>query len=711
VRRLNDILDQVTEYHPGADLAMIERAYIYSAKVHQGQVRLSGEPYLSHPLEVAGLLADLKLDVPSIAAGFLHDTIEDTTASLEEVRDMFGSEVATIVDGVTKISQIKFATHAERQAEYMRKMILAMATDIRVLLVKLTDRLHNMRTLGFHTSPKQAEIAQETLDIYAPLSSRLGIHKIESELEDLSLYYLKPEVYEEILSGIMRRRGERERYIREAIDLLKPKMDEFNIHGEISGRSKHIYSIYTKMMDQNLTINQIYDIMACRIIVDSIRDCYASLGVIHSLFKPIPGKFKDYISLPKANGYQSLHTTVIGPNAERIEFQIRTEEIHLYAENGIAAHWRYKEHGQSGSNESDRFDWLRSLLEWIQELKDPTEFLDSLKEDLFPHDVYVFTPRGDVQELPRGATPVDFAYAIHSEVGNHCSGAKINGAIVPLTYQLQNGDTLEILTSKRHHPSLDWLNFVVTPKARNRIRQWFKIEERERSITLGREMLEKGFRRYDLNFNQLLKEGDLERAVKDFSLTGTEDLIAAVGYGKLSVNQVLSKFKVAEEKGASLMDRLVKVMRKKPREGIRVRGLNDILVRFGGCCNPLPGEKIRGYITQGRGVTIHLANCKHILAADPQRLIDVEWEREEEEDVTYPVHIQVVTKDRKGLLAELSGAISDANANISKASVETTSDKKAVNLFTIHVSDTDHLQQVIQKLRKIKAVEKVQRLR
>ncbi|MBW2091481.1 MAG: bifunctional (p)ppGpp synthetase/guanosine-3',5'-bis(diphosphate) 3'-pyrophosphohydrolase, partial [Deltaproteobacteria bacterium] len=474
MRRLSEILDEVAEYHPNADLALIEKAYVFTAKVHQGQVRLSGEPYLSHPLEVAGILADMRLDVASIVAGFLHDTIEDTEATLADIKKMFGPEVANIVDGETAISRINFSSRAEHQAENMRKMILAMATDIRVLLVKLADRLHNMRTLGYLPHQRQIAIAQETLEIYAPLASRLGIHKIQSELEDLSLFYLEPQIYEDVLSGITRQRGERERYIREFIELIQPKMEEFKIRCTIEGRPKHIYSIYKKMLQQNLTINQVYDITACRIIVDSVKDCYAALGVIHSILKPIPGRFKDYISLPKENGYQSLHTTVIGSQGERMEVQIRTKEMHLYAENGIAAHWRYKDGSQTGETESERFAWLRSLLEWMQDLKDPTEFLTSLKEDLFPYEVYVFTPAGDVKELPKGATPVDFAYSVHTEVGHRCTGAKINGAIVPLKYQLRNGDTVEILTSKHHSPSKDWLNFVVTPKARNRIRQWYK---------------------------------------------------------------------------------------------------------------------------------------------------------------------------------------------------------------------------------------------
>lgn len=708
MRRIENILDQIAMYHSGADLGVVQRAYVFSAQAHQGQVRLSGEPYLTHPLEVAGILADMKLDVPSVTSGLLHDTVEDTVATVEGLDELFGQEVANIVDGVTKISQINFSTHAERQAENMRKMILAMATDIRVLLVKLADRLHNMRTLGFLPSAKQRLIAQETIDIYAPLAGRLGIHKIKSELQDLCLYYLESDAYQEILAGLTSRRGERERYVRETIELIQTKMKEFKIGCELNGRPKHIHSIYQKMLEQNITIDQVYDITAFRIIVDSVKDCYAALGIIHSMFKPIPGRFKDYISLPKANGYQSLHTAVIGAYAERMEVQIRTREMHLYAENGIAAHWRYKEGDRLTEYESQRFAWLQSLLEWQRDLKDPTEFLTSVREDLFPEEVYVFTPAGDVRELPRGATPLDFAYTIHTEVGHRCIGAKVNGAIVPLKYHLKNGDTIEVLTSKHNAPSKDWLNFVVTPKARNRIRQWFHIEERDRAVSLGREMLEKEFDKSELNFKQSVKSGDLDNAAKDFSLTGQEDLLASVGFGKISARQVVGKLKPPPDKEHSFVGRMVHRMRKKPKEGIKVRGVDDILIRFAGCCNPLPGDEIVGYITQGRGVTIHSARCKNLASADPERRIDVEWDLQE--GVTYPVRIQVIVQDQPGRLAELTAAIAETKVNITKASVEVTPDRKAINEFTIQVSDRNHLRRIFQRLKKMKWVEKAVRL-
>ena len=703
-------MDLISTYHPAADLELVQRAYIFSAAAHQGQVRRSGEPYLSHPLEVAGILADMKLDVATVTSGLLHDTVEDSAATLAQITDLFGQEVAGIVDGVTKISQMQFSSPAERQAENMRKMILAMSSDIRVILVKLADRLHNMRTLGFMPPDKQINIAQETIDIYAPLAARLGIRKIQSELEDLTLFYLEPDTYKEIRSGFTSKRGEREQYIREAIEVIAAKMKEFNIPCELEGRPKHLFSIYKKMLQQNLTINQVYDITAFRIIVDSVKDCYAALGVIHSVFKPIPGRFKDYISLPKANGYQSLHTAVIGPRAERMEIQIRTHEMHVYAENGIAAHWRYKEGDKLSEQESQRFVWLRSLLEWQRDLKDPNEFMSSVRQGLLPEDAYVyaFTPAGDVRELPKGATPVDFAYSVHTDIGHRCVGAKVNGAIAPLKYQIQNGDTIEILTSKNGAPSKDWVNFVVTTKARHRIRQWFKVEERARALSLGKEMLEKEFRRADLSLKQITKDGELDRIAHDLSLVGSDDLIAAIGFGKVSARQVVGRLKPKDDSGSSLVDRMVRRIRKAPRQGIKVRGEGDVLVRFPGCCTPLPGEDIVGYITQGRGVTIHSARCKTLAAADPDRRVDVEWDLDN--SLTYPVRIQVMVSDRPGGLAEVSGAIAEAKANITQASAEVTPDKKGLLEFTIQVSSKSHLDEIIRSVKKLKWVDRVIRM-
>jgi GTP pyrophosphokinase len=709
VRRIEDIAEQIQSYHPAGDLDMLRRAYIFSAGAHQGQVRRSGEPYLSHPLEVSGILADLKLDIPTVTSGLLHDTVEDTGTTSEQIEKMFGREVAVIVDGVTKISQMQFATHAERQAENMRKMILAMALDIRVILVKLADRLHNMRTLGFLSAKKQTEIAEETIDIYAPLASRLGMHKIQLELEDLCLFHLNTDMYHQIRDGIADKRGERESFIREVNEIISRKVTEFGITCRVEGRPKHIYGIYKKILQQSLTLDQVFDIVGFRIIVDNIRDCYAALGVIHSIFKPIPGRFKDYINLPKANGYQSLHTAVIGPRAARMEVQIRTLEMHQYSENGIAAHWRYKEGDKLNDQETQRFQWLRSLLEWQRDLKDPTEFLSSVRQSLLTEDayVYVFTPVGDVRELPAGATPVDFAYTVHTEVGHHCSGAKVNGQIVPLKYQLQNGDTIQILTNKNGTPSKDWLGFVVTTKARNRIRQWFKVEEKERATTLGKEILEKEFRKEQLSFKQLTKDGELDRVAKELSLPSVDDLVAAVGFGQVSVRMVVNRLKKQDEPTPPPIERAI-LPTKKHKEGIKVRGVDDVLVRFAGCCTPLPGEGIVGYITQGRGVTVHSSRCKSLIHMDAERRIDVEWEFEE--GVTYPVRLQVVANDSTGVLAELSGAIAEARANILQAHAESTAEGKAVDEFTIQVRDQDHLRQVITNLRKIKSVDRVVRL-
>ncbi|MBF0529496.1 MAG: bifunctional (p)ppGpp synthetase/guanosine-3',5'-bis(diphosphate) 3'-pyrophosphohydrolase [Deltaproteobacteria bacterium] len=709
MHRIEDILDQIIANNPDADSEIVERAYIFAAKAHQGQTRRNGEPYLSHPLAVAWILAvDMKLDVTAVTAGMLHDTVEDTATTIDDITELFNQDVALIVDGVTKISMMPVSSSAERQAEYIRKMIMAMSSDIRVILVKLADRLHNMRTLGFMPAHKQTQIAQETIDIYAPLASRLGMHKVQTELEDLCLFYLQPEVYQEIRDGIARKRGEREAYIKETIKFIAAKMKEFGINCELSGRSKHIYGIYKKMVKQNLALNQVYDVTAFRLIVDAVQECYAALGFIHSIFKPIPGRFKDYVNLPKANGYQSLHTAVIGPRAERIEVQIRTRDMHAFAENGIAAHWKYKDGIPLSEKEYQRFAWMRSLLEWQKELKDPNEFLASVREGLTQEEVYVFTPAGDVRELPSGSTPLDFAYTIHTEVGHRCIGAKINGVIVPLRYVLHNGDTVEILTSKNGTPSKDWLSFIVTPKARYRVRQWFKASERERALSLGKEMLEKEFRKAHINFNQALKDGELDKIAQDMSLAGVDDLIASVAFGRFSAGHVLSKLKPQPETRPSLVSRVVQAVTRKTKEGIKVRGIGDVLVRFAGCCNPLPGEDIVGYVTLGRGVTVHSARCQNLLIADPQRRVDVEWESTEGQ--TYPVRIQVLAQDRPGVLAEMSGAISEAKANIIQASVDVTPDKKAQNEFTIQVSSKEHLRQVMSNLRKVKNVERINRI-
>ena len=709
--RLNDIVDQVVTYHAEADVSLIEKAYVYSAKAHAGQVRLSGEPYLSHPLEVAGILVKMKLDVFSIASALLHDTLEDTDTDVNDLERLFGNEVTQIVDGVTKIGRFEFSTYEERQAENMRKMILAMANDIRVILIKLADRLHNMRTLDFHVPGKQRLIARETLDIYAPLASRLGIDWIKTELEDLAFSYIDPDMYEEIIGGLKRTEEERDRYIKEVKGIIQEKLADFGLEGEVNGRPKHIYSIFKKMVNQNLDLEQIYDIIAFRIILADIRDCYEALGVVHSLWKPIPGRFKDYIGMPKANMYQSLHTTVIGPYGERVEIQIRTEQMHRIANEGIAAHWVYKERRSVQESDSKRFSWLRQLLEWQQDLKDPREFLETVRVDLFPDDVYVFTPNGDVRSFPRGSTPIDFAYSIHTEVGHHCTGAKVNGKLVPLKYELRNGDIVEIITSAKHVPSKDWLKIVKTSRARTRIRHWIKTKERERSIVLGREICEREFRKHGLNFSKYVNSDELLRVAKAFSLQKVDDLLASIGYGKISALQAIGKLTSLLEPEDKPDEVLVEKpeRREKPQErgGVLVKGLDDIMVRFAKCCNPLPGDQIAGYITRGRGVSVHREECPSLLSSGFERRIEVDWDHLAEE--VHPVGLAVICANVKGMLAAISGTLSNHDINILQANVRTRIDNRAECKFVVEVKDIDHLRGAITAVRKIKDVVDVQR--
>jgi GTP pyrophosphokinase len=711
--RLDDIKSKLSSYHPKADLGLVEKAYVYSAKVHQGQVRLSGEPYLSHPLEVAHLLTKMKMDVVSIVAGLLHDTIEDTDAELSEVERLFGPETATIVDGVTKISMMQFTSHEERQAENMRKMILAMATDIRVIVVKLADRLHNMRTLGFQIPEKQGSIATETLDIYAPLAGRMGIHWVKSSLEDLCLFYLEPEIYEQIKTGIAERQEAREKFIQEVSDLLSEKLQESNINATIKGRHKHFYGIYSKMRDQNLNINQVYDALAFRVIINSLKECYEVLGLIHATWKPVAGRFKDYISLPKPNMYQSLHTTVIGPQGRRMEVQIRTWEMNKVAEEGIASHWRYKDGLVTSKTDDKHFLWLRELLEWQKNLSDPKEFIESVRMDLFPDSVYVFTPKGEVKEFPKGATPVDFAYSIHSEIGEKCSGARVNGRMVPLRYQLQNGDVVEIITSSRQHPRNDWLDFVKSSRAKTKIRHWIKTQERDESIELGKDSLEKALEQSHITLSNITKSEQILAIAKDFSLQSVQDLLANIGYGKLSVIQVIGRLKpklgIEVEKPAGLVSKMVsRITRKKSTRGIKVKGLDDMLVRFAKCCHPLPGEHVIGFITRGRGVTIHKRNCRHIIDATPERVVDVVWEPSDHD--VYLARLRVMSVDKKGMLADISSIMAQKDANIVQAEIKTTMDNNSVSLFTVEVEDFNHLQDIMGAIKKVRDVLIVERI-
>jgi len=710
--RINDIIDKIAEYNKDADLDIIDRAYIYSARVHDGQVRLSGEPYLSHPLEVAGILSEMKLDVVSVASGLLHDVIEDTHATPEEIQAMFGEEITHIVSGVTKLSVLPFSSSKARQAESIRKMILAMADDIRVILIKLADRLHNMRTLKFHSERKREEIAQETLDIYAPIAGRLGIYWIKKELEDSAFMYLQPEEYSKIENLVNQDREEGEKYIETVKNIIRKKMDEHNLNSEIIGRYKYFYSIYQKMVSQNLTFDEVYDIIAFRIILDTIPQCYEVLGIIHSLWKPVAKKFKDYIGVPKPNMYQSLHTTVIGPFGERIEIQIRTHEMDRVAQSGIAAHWSYKEGHRFDDKINKAFGWIQNLVENQEDFRDPDEFLENVRIDLFPDEVYVFTPRGEIKTIPRGATPVDFAYLIHTEVGNQCTGAKVNGRIVPLQYELKTGDTVEIITSKKHKPSKDWLNFVKTVKARSRIRQWIKVQEKERSVTLGREMCEKAFNKHRLNFNTLLKSEEMERVVAHFGFKNVEDLIASVGYGKITPLQIIRKVAPKpepEDVHESIFNKIIgRVKKKKPKTGVSVKGVDDILIKFGKCCQPVPGDPITGYITRGFGVTVHRTRCINALKMSPERQIDVEWNVDIAD--TYPVVIRVRSYDRVGLLADIAANISKNSANILAANTETRESKIVDSYFTIAVENTEHLKRVLSDIRKIKHIQDVTRI-
>ena len=711
---LSGLIEKVRSYDSNANIDLIARAYDFSAAVHKGQKRMSGEPYLTHPVEVASIIADLKLDVSSVATGLLHDTVEDTLTTLEQIDGTFGAEIAGLVDGVTKISQISFTSREEKQAENFRKMILAMARDIRVILVKLADRAHNMRTLESLPPERQHDIAQETLDIYAPLAHRLGIYWMKSELEDNSLRYLHPEVYYQLKRNVAKKKAERERYIQEVITVLSKRLEEAGIEADVAGRPKHFYSIYQKMQAQNLLYDQIHDLVAFRIIVDSPRECYEALGVVHANWKPVPGRFKDYVALPKANMYQSLHTTVIGPYGERIEVQIRTHDMHRVADAGIAAHWRYKGGQRVPEEDAQRFTWLRQLLEWQQQVQDPQEFMRSVKEDLFTEEVFVFTPKGDLINFPEGSTVIDFAYRIHSEVGHHCAGARVNGRMVPLRYRLHSGDTIEIITTASQTPGKDWLNFVTTSRAKQKIRNWIKYQQRTRSVAVGREILERDLTRYHLELGKLRKEGKLASVVHEVGHKDEESLLADIGYGKVTSHQVLAKLLPPEtlhqrpqEEGT--LRRLFRKIARQNHAGVRVSGVEDMLVRFGKCCDPLPGERILGFVTRGRGVTVHAVDCPRVLESDPQRRVEAVWE--DGATGARTVTVDVMCIDEPGLLANMSKAISAAGVNISRAQVHSVPDNKALNQFEVVVSNVDQLNRVIRSLGKVRGVMKVARAR
>ena len=711
---LKTLIEEIPKYQPGADLDVLARAYQFSAASHQGQQRASGEPYLSHPLAVANLLVDFKMDVTTVTAGLLHDVLEDTTATKADLEREFGKEIAELVDGVTKIGKLAFSSREERQAENFRKMLVAMARDLRVLMIKLADRLHNMRTLHHLTGDRARKIGQETLDIYAPLAHRLGMANVKAELEDLALRSLHPDAYVDLQRRVAKRRLEREADINHVIAILERKLSEVGIESQIRGRPKHFYSIWKKMHEQGKEFDEIYDLTPVRVITNSVRDCYGGLGVLHSLWKPVPGRFKDFIAMPKVNMYQSLHTTVIGPKGDPVEIQIRTWEMHKIAEDGIAAHWLYKEKRAGKDRLDDSLLWLRQLMETQQDMKDPREFMDTVRVDLFPDEVYVFTPKGDVKSLPEGATPIDFAYAVHTKVGEHCVGAKVNGKLVPLRYTLRQGDIVEVITSPNQHPSRDWLKIIKSTRARSKINQWLKVEERARSLALGRELFEREARKYRLNPSALLGGDAVKQAVADAGFPGLDDLLASIGYGKTSVHQVLGRLAPAPLPDAGTEARPRAGARPRTESGVKIRGVDDLLVRFAKCCSPVPGDPIVGFITRGRGLTVHTRDCLTVAKSvlDRERLINVDWDGEEPGTATRPVRIAVyISNDRPGLLAEITGAISSRNGNITKAEVTVTEDKRGLNHFVVEVADLRQLQEIMAAIRAIRDVMNVERVR
>ncbi len=710
--RINDILDKAQSYLTPEDLEMIKKAYVYSATVHQGQVRLSGEPYLTHPMEVAGILADMKMDAATIISGLLHDTVEDTLSTIEQVEKEFGKDVAFLVSGLTKLSLISFRSQEERQAENFRKMILAMSSDIRILLVRLADRIHNMKTLQYQPPEKKVYIARETIDVYAPLANRLGINWMKTELEDLSFQYLSPEAYNELSMRVVQSNESRHRYTEEVKKLISEELKKFKIEGEVEGRAKHLYGIYKKMHEQHLNFDEVYDLIAFRVILESDQEkgCYETLSVVHSLWKPVPGRFKDYIAMPKANNYQSLHTTVIGPYGERLEIQIRTRVMHEWAEKGIAAHWRYKEGRAYKDEEENQIKKLREILEIQQEIKNPKEFMSDLRLALFPEEVYVFTPHGDVKSFPKGATPVDFAYSIHTDVGNQCIGAKVNRNIVPLKYKLQNGDRVEIITQAGHHPSKDWLKYVVTTRAISKIRSWINTEEKKSSIALGRDLLEKEFKRHNLKLSTYIKSDEIKKVFSEYSVNTLDDLISQIGFGRVSPRQLVNHFLAKEEiiDTAQIEEKEKKKKIVSPSLGVSLTGIDNVMVKFAKCCNPIPGEGISGYISRGRGITVHTVNCSHLKKLDKERIVDVQWNISQK--TAYPVHVRVVCDDRKGVLTEVSSVISSFDINISYAQIETTHMVATCN-FIIDVSDLHQLNQVISAIKQLSFVKSVARLR
>ncbi len=713
--RFEDLLDKVRGYSPDADLELLRKAYVFSALEHKGQIRHSGEPYLVHPLEVADILADMKLDAVCIAAGLLHDVVEDTLTTPDRIRERFGEDVAHIVEGVTKIGAIPFSSTEERQAENFRKMLLAMVDDIRVILVKLADRLHNMRTLQYMADEKRVRISQETLDIYAPIANRLGMSRIKNELEELSFQYLEPAGFQSLKSRVESKRRAMQGMIEELTAEIGSKLDDAQVPViSIDGRVKRLYSIWLKLKAQKIDLEQVYDFVALRIVTPSVKDCYAALGIIHQTWSPVPGRIKDFIAMPRPNGYQSLHTSVISDRGFPFEVQIRTEEMHRLAEEGIAAHWKYKEGRVGAQRDEQYFQWLRQLLEWQQEVRDPQEFLSNLKIDLYPEEVYTFTPRGTVKVLPKGSTAIDFAYAIHTDVGHQCVGARVNGRMVPLRTRLKNGDIVEIVRNATHKPSRDWLNFAVTSRARNKIKHLIQVEEKERAVELGKRVFDKEARRFGLNGAKLM-EGDIAKVLAEFATPKPEDLLAQIGYGKVSPRLILDKIVPQDQlKEQAPEHPVVSAVKRVMGRGtepdrIKVRGADDVMVFRAKCCNPIRGEKIVGYITRGKGVSVHSAKCPNVinLMYDPERKIDVEWDKGSDIQ-PYTVRLAIEVEDRKGMLAELSKRISDINTNITNVEARTGDQRGRIDV-TVEIKDVKHLEQVIKSVRAVSGVLNVER--
>ncbi|UOY94125.1 bifunctional (p)ppGpp synthetase/guanosine-3',5'-bis(diphosphate) 3'-pyrophosphohydrolase [Ectobacillus sp. JY-23] len=717
------VLEKARTYLTDKDAEIVERAYEFAYEAHREQYRKSGEPYIIHPIQVAGILVDLKMDPATVSAGFLHDVVEDTDVTLEDMERAFNQEIAMLVDGVTKLGKIKYKSHEEQQAENHRKMFVAMAKDIRVILIKLADRLHNMRTLKHLPLEKQQRIATETLEIFAPLAHRLGINTIKWELEDTSLRYLNPQQYYRIVNLMKRKRAEREEYLETVMKDIREKLDDVSIHSDMSGRPKHIYSIYRKMVMQNKQFNEIYDLLAVRVVVNSIKDCYAVLGIIHTCWKPMPGRFKDYIAMPKANLYQSLHTTVIGPKGDPLEVQIRTKEMHRIAEYGIAAHWAYKEGAEVAPENAPlekKLAWFRQIVEWQKDASNAEEFMESLKIDLFSDMVFVFTPKGDVIELPLGSVPIDFAYRIHSEIGSKTIGAKINGKMVPLDYKLKTGDIVEILTSKHSYgPSQDWVKLAQTSHAKNKIRQFFKKQRREENIEKGKELIEKELRNLDYDLKEILSADNLKRVADKFNFPNDEEMYAAVGYNGITAAQIVTrltdKFRKKREEEQLLEETMTEVRKpmkiRRRDSGIKVSGVDNLLIRVSKCCNPVPGDDIVGYITKGRGVSIHRSDCVNIHTEEAkERLLDVEWENDPQKELEYNVDIEISGYDRRGLLNEVLQAVNETKTYISAVSGRSDRNKMATIHMSISIQNVHHLQKVVERIKRVHDIYAVRRL-